>query len=153
MEATSSIWELLGSIPVGTVAAWVAVLIAIVSAICAGVLKLYKVFLKYKEAKDKSEANDKAIHEYGEVLKEVRESLSRLEVKFKEQEEVNLKQLRRDIVHICDEAIAVNRISAGKLKLLEELFEEYTEVFHANGYVKTLVVKARKVPVEGKLDE
>ncbi len=153
METTESIWELLGSIPVGTVAAWIAVCIAIVSAICAAVLKLYKVFLKYKEAKDKNEANDKAIHEYGEVLKEVRESLSRLEEKFREQEEVNLKQLRRDIVHICDDAIATNKISAGKLRLLEELFEEYTGVFHANGYVKTLVVKARTVPVEGKIDE
>lgn len=153
METTSSIWELLGNIPVGTVAAWIAVLIAIVSAICAAVLKLYKVFLKYKEAKDKNEANERAIHEYGEVLKEVRESLNRLEFKFKEQEEINLKQLRRDIVDICDDALAMGKISAGKLKLLEELFEEYTSVFHANGYVKTLVVKARKVPVEGKLDE
>ena len=153
METTSSIWELLGNIPVGTVAAWIAVLIAIVSAICAAVLKLYKVFLKYKEAKDKNEANERAIHEYGEVLKEVRESLNRLEFKFKEQEEINLKQLRRDIVDICDDALAMGKISAEKLKLLEELFEEYTSVFHANGYVKTLVVKARKVPVEGKLDE
>ena len=36
---------------------------------------------------------------------------------------------------------------------LKQMFEEYTKVFHANGYVKTLVMKTRQLPVVGKLDE
>lgn len=32
------------------------------------------------------------------------------------------------------------------------MFEEYTTIFHGNGYVKTMVYKVRELPVKGKLD-
>ena len=39
------------------------------------------------------------------------------------------------------------------LRSLEELYEEYTRIFNGNGYVKTLVMKVRALPVVGVLDE
>ncbi len=33
------------------------------------------------------------------------------------------------------------------------MYDEYTEIFHGNGYVKTLVMRVRELPIIGKLDE
>ena len=44
-------------------------------------------------------------------------------------------------------------ISINKLRSLEEMYEEYVEIFHGNGYVKTLMERVRKLPIVGKLDD
>lgn len=143
---TASIWELLFSVPIGTVVAWIVVICTIATALSMAIVKLYKLFAKYKKVKDDTEAQN-------EWIKEVKESLSYIKDSLEEQKEVNLKQIRYTIIHICDDALAVGEISAGKLRSLEEMFDEYTQIFHANGYVKTLVKKVRLLPVVGKLDE
>lgn len=150
---TNSVWDLLSSIPIGTVVAWIVVIFAIITAICTGTIKLYKVFTKYKKIKDENEEQKKLLEEHGNVLKEVNDSLKTIKESLDEQKEVNLKQIRYTIVHTCDEAIHDGEISAGKLRSLEEMYEEYVEIFHGNGYVKTLVKKVRELPVVGKLDE
>ena len=33
------------------------------------------------------------------------------------------------------------------------MYEEYVEIFHGNGYVKTLMERVRKLPIVGKLDD
>ena len=75
MQDTQSIWEFLSGIPIGTIVAWIIVICAIISALCAGTIKLYKIFTKYKEAKDKDEKQQKVIESHDETLKEILEEV------------------------------------------------------------------------------
>ena len=153
MQDTQSVWEFLSGIPIGTIVAWIIVICAIISALCAGTIKLYKIFTKYKEAKDKDEKQQKVIESHDETLKEIEKSLIAIQKSLAEQKEVNLKQIRHTIVHTCEDALDRGEISINKLQSLEEMFDEYTDIFHANGYVKTLVMRVRKLPIRGTLEE
>ena len=113
---------------------------------------MYKFFTKYKSLKDENQQQKQTIEEHDKVLEDVNKSLSEIKASLEEQKEVNLKQIRYTIVHSCDDAISLGYITAGKLKSIEELYEEYTTIFHGNGYAKTLVEKTRTLPVKGKLD-
>jgi len=157
---TEPIWSMLSRIQVGQIAAWFAVISTIVTALCTGTIKIYNIFLKYKAAKDKDEIQEKRISEQQEVLdkhektfEEIRDSLAQIKESLNVQKDVNLKQVRHTIVHTCEDALDKGEISINKLKSLEEMFEEYTDIFHGNGYVKTLVSRVRKLPIVGKLDE
>lgn len=153
MQDTQSIWEFLSGIPIGTIVAWIIVICAIISALCAGTIKLYKIFTKYKEAKDKDEKQQKVIESHDETLKEIEKSLMAIQKSLAEQKEVNLKQIRHTIVHTCEDALDKGEISINKLRSLEEMYDEYVEIFHGNGYVKTLVTRVRKLKIIGKLDD
>lgn len=150
---TQSIWDLLSSIPIGTVVAWVVVICAIISALCAGTIKLYKAFEKYKEVKDKNEKQEKIIEVHEKTIEEIGKALTGIKKSLDEQKEVNLKQIRHTIVHTCEDALDKGEISINKLRSLEEMYDEYIEIFHGNGYVKTLVARVRELPIIGKLDE
>lgn len=150
---TQSIWDLLSSIPVGTLVAWIIVILAIISALCTVTIRLYKIFEKYKEVKDKNEKQEKLIKGHEKTLEEIEKSLGEIKKSLDEQKEVNLKQIRHTIVHTCEDAIDRKEISINKLQSLEEMYDEYTEIFHGNGYVKTLVMRVRELPIIGKLDE
>ena len=153
MQDTQSIWDLLSGIPIGTIVAWVIVICTIIAALCAGTIKLYKVFSKYKEAKDKDEKQQKIIASHDETLKEIEKTLLEIKQSLNEQKEVNLKQIRHTIVHTCEDALDKGEISINKLRSLEEMYDEYVEIFHGNGYVKTLVMRVRKLKIIGKLDD
>lgn len=153
MQDTKSIWELLSGIPIGTIVAWVIVISTIITALCAGAVKLYKIFTRYKEAKDKDEKQQKSIESHDETLREIEKSLIAIQKSLDEQREVNLKQLRHTIVETCENALDKGEISINKLRSLEEMYDEYVEIFHANGYVKTLIMRVRKLKITGKLDE
>ena len=153
MQDTQTVWEFLSGIPIGTIVAWVMVIGAIIAALCAGTIKLYKIFTKYKEAKDKDEKQQKIIESHDDTLKEIEKSLLEIKKSLDEQKEVNLKQIRHTIVHTCEDALDKGEISINKLRSLEEMYDEYVEIFHGNGYVKTLVTRVRKLKIVGKLDE
>ena len=150
---TAAIWEVILNVPIGKLLAWIIVLASIITTIVTGTIKLYKIFSKVKDLKAADEEKAKMLNEHDKILKDIDDRLGKIQDALDVQKDVNLKQVRYQIVHTCDEAIANGSISAGKLKSLEELFEEYTKVFHGNGYVKTLVIKTRKLPVTGSLDE
>ena len=151
---TKSIWDLLSSISVGQIVAWISVLATIITALCTGTIKLYKVFTKYKEAKERDKKQQKVIDEHESALAEIRGALKSIQESLDEQKDVNLKQIRHTIVHTCEEAIDRGEISINKLKSLEEMYNEYIEIFHGNGYVKTLVERVRrKIKIVGKIDE
>jgi len=150
---TQSIWDLLSGIPIGTLVAWIIVIFAIISVLCTVTIRLYKIFEKYKEVKDKNEKQEKIIEGHEKTLEEIEKSLVSIKKSLDEQKEVNLKQIRHTIVHTCEDAIDKGEISINKLQSLEEMFDEYTEIFHGNGYVKTLVKKVRELPVVGNFDE
>ena len=150
---TQSIWDLLSSIPIGTIVAWIVVICAIITVLCTGAIKLYKVFTKYKEMKDKDLKQTEVIINHDNTLREIDKSLQSINKSLEEQKEVNLKQIRHTIVHTCEEALEKGEISINKLRSLEEMYEEYVEIFHGNGYVKTLMERVRKLPIVGKLDD
>lgn len=150
---TKSVWDLLSSISIGTAIAWITVIFAIITFISTGTVKTYQLFEKYKKAKDENENQEAVIQSHDNTLKEIEKALLEIKDSLNEQKEVNLKQIRHTIVHTCEEALEKGEISINKLRSLEEMYEEYVEVFHGNGYVKTLVYKVRKLKVVGKLDD
>lgn len=150
---TKPVWELLSSIPIGTLVAWIIVIAAIITALCTGAIKLYKLFTKYKEAKDKEQKQEEIIANHDKTLRDIDETLKEIKKSLDEQKEVNLKQIRHTIVHTCEDALDKGEISINKLRSLEEMYDEYVEIFHGNGYVKTLVTRVRKLKIVGKLDD
>lgn len=150
---TKSVWDLLSSIPIGTIVAWISVICAIIVALCTGTIKLYKVFTKYKEMKDKDKKQTEVIENHEKILCEIDKSLKTMNKSLDEQKEVNLKQIRHTIVHTCEDAFEKGEISINKLRSLEEMYDEYVDIFHGNGYVKTLVMRVRKLKIVGKLDD
>ena len=118
-----------------------------------GAIKLYKIFTKYKEMKDKEHKQEKIIENHGKTLRDIDSTLQEIKKSLDEQKEVNLKQIRHTIVHTCEDALDKGEISINKLRSLEEMYDEYVEIFHGNGYVKTLISRVRKLKIVGKLDE
>lgn len=147
------IWEMLANISIGRVAAWIVVIGSIIVAICVATIKLYKVFEKYKGLKDKAAKQEKIIENHETTLKEIDASLQDIKSAFAEIRDVNLKQLRHVIVQTCETALERGWISCNELESLEEMYAEYVDVFHGNGYVKTLVMRVRKLKIVGKIEE
>lgn len=151
--STSAIWEVILNVPVGKLLAWIIVIASILTAIIAATIKLYKVFSKVRDLREADEEKSKMLRDHDKTMQEIDRRLGEIQDAMEVQREVNLKQVRYQIVHTCDDAITAGFITAGKLKSLEELYEEYQNIFHGNGYVKTLMKKVRLLPVRGSLDE
>ena len=149
-----TVWHILANIPVGTLFAWIAVIVVIITALCTGTIKLYQLFIKYKNAKDKANEQENLVNHLKTSFREIESSLRDIQSSLEEQKEVNLKQVRYTIVHTCEEALEKGEISTNKLRSLEEMYDEYVEIFHGNGYVKTLMMRVRKeTKIVGKFDE
>lgn len=125
-------------------AAWISVIFAGIATICTTAIKLYNIFEKYKKSKDKLIKQEEVIAQHNEEFAEIREQLKNISEALNEQKEVNLKQIRHTIVHTCEDALERGEMSTNKLQSLEEMYEEYTDLFHGNGYVKTLMSRVRK---------
>lgn len=147
---TQPIWDSLSGITIGQIVAWITVFLAIISALCTATIKLYKVFTKYKEMKDKEKKQETIIETHDKTLNEIKDSLQEIKQSLIEQKEVNLKQTRHTIVHTCEDCLEKGEISINKLRSLEEMYAEYVDVFHGNGYVKTLVERTRALKIVGK---
>lgn len=141
---TNEVWDILSNLSIGTVVAWISVICAIIAAICTAAIKLYNIFEKYKKSKDKTAKQEEVIAQHNEAFAEIRAQLKSISEALNEQKEVNLKQVRHTIVHTCEDALERGEMSTNKLQLLEEMYEEYTDLFHGNGYVKTLMTRVRK---------
>lgn len=156
----SSIVQLLSSLTVGTVIAWISVIFGIIGAFCYATVKTYQIFLKYKKMQDETigyrqlvEKNDKDIKEmdekFSQVIQKVTDSIIDMNNSLKVQQEVNFKQMKHSIVRAAEEALAAGHITISQLKSIEELYSDYIEIFHGNGYVKTLMEKVRQLSVIG----
>ena len=89
---SNSVWEFLSSIPIGTVVAWIIVIFTIIAVICAGTIKLYKLFFKYTKVKDENEKRRQLIKKHDEVLDQVNESLKKITDSLDEQKKENEKE-------------------------------------------------------------
>lgn len=150
---TNSIWSMLANIQIGQLLAWGAVIVAIITAIIKGCSHIYEIFEKYKKLKDDNEQQSKMLKQHDESLKQISDSLNRINAALDIQKEVNLKQIRHTIVNSCYEALLANQIEIGRLKSLEEMYDEYVRVFDGNSYVTGLVKRVREVPIVGTLDD
>ena len=150
---TKTVWETLAAIPIGTFVAWVVVIAAIISSIAGATIKLYKLFERYHKISEENEQQKKLLTEYGDAIKKINSSLDDVKKSLTEQRDVNLKQIRHEIVRTCDEALQSGTITASAFKSLEELYDEYKNVFGGNGYVKSLVAKVRQLPITGSIEE
>lgn len=150
---TQSVWDVLSAIPVGTVVAWIAVICAIIAAICTGAVRLYKVFEKYKGYKDELEEEKELLYKHDKILDEMNESLRAIKTSCEAQKEANKKRLRYDLTKMCNRALSEGHVTLSILKSIEEMFEDYTEVYDGNSWAKTLVLKVRKLPIIEDLEE
>ena len=150
---TKSVWVTLSNIPVGTIIAWIMVIVSITLIVSKIVKALFKTFSKYKEEKDDYSEQKQVLKKHGEVLSQIDESLKQIHVSINEQKEVNYKQTKSSIVEICTSSIKAGNISVERLKSVEELFEVYVNIFHGNGYVRTLMNKVRELPVIKTVEE
>lgn len=152
----NDVWNTLSEIEVGTIAAWIIALTGIFGVGFEVIQKLAKILDKYhniqEERKeiiakldDQNDKFSKAINKLSESVANLDKRLDSIQDGLHVQEEINLKQIRNDIITICDEAIINKRISERKYQLLTELFEEYTTVFHGNGYVADSVEKVKAI--------
>lgn len=147
---TQPILDSLSSFSVGRVVAWIVVIGTILSTLCAGTIKLYKVFTKYRDMKDKEQKQETIIETHDKTLNEIKDSLQDIKNSLNEQKDVNLKQLRHTIVQTCEDCLEKGEISINRLRSLEEMYSEYVDVFHANGYVKILVERVRTLKIVGR---
>ena len=176
---TQSVWDTLSAIPIGTVVAWISVIAAIVSTVWFVILKLFKVFTRYRNMKDENDRQTQLLVAHEELLSEVKNELEKIngsihndilaqhedlivEVKdelvrisdsLDKQKDINFEYLKHNIVCACRRALDKGLITAEELQSLEDMYKQYVEIFNGNGYVKTMMEKVRALPVIGHIEE
>jgi uncharacterized membrane-anchored protein YhcB (DUF1043 family) len=162
---TNSVWELLSSISIGTVIAWITVFIAIICAICTGTIKLYNIFAKYKDVTDEDKELKHNVEEHEKQLKEIKQQLVEMTENFNkqftdiketlnEQNDTEITKLRHSITECGENALANKKMTVRQWTSLHEMCDRYTNKYHQNSYVKSLLDKVdRDVEIIGKLDE
>lgn len=149
MTTAKTIWEVLGQIPVGTVLAWGTVIVAIVTAVIKGTMKLFDYFRKISKVKEENEKLTAMVKGHETTLKQINTALEEIKEALEDQKEFDLHIVRNNIITLCHEALEANKIQFEKHKILEELFEEYTRKYHANGYVADLVRRVQYIQIVG----
>ena len=144
---TESVIEALASISIGTVISWAAVFIMVATAISTFAIKVYKLFDKYRDKKDEAERYKAELNQFKGQLNDLAQTIRIITDDLERRKESDLKQLRFSIVQTCETALHNKEITIAQLQLIEELYDDYDHVWHKNGYVKTVVNKARKLPV------
>ena len=150
---TKDVIQTLSSIPIGTIIAWVTVIVGIITVIVTGTIKLYKAFEKTHEIKEENLEFRKMVKDHDEQLKLINDKLSYIQENLNKRDKADLRSLRYSIVRAGEEYVSMGKITIRQLRALEELFEDYHHDKHANGYVTTLMRKVRALPVIGRLDE
>lgn len=150
---TKPLWEMLASVSVGTVIAWGVVIVTIISAMCTATIKLYNVFEKTHKIKEENDNFKALVETHTQRLDNFEVTLKEIKAALSEQRDVNLRQIRHEIVNSCELAMRENYITTSSLRSLEEMYEEYKNIFHGNGYVKTLMEKVRNLNVEKNIED
>lgn len=150
---TKPVVEELASIPIGTYIIWGMVICGVIAAIVTVIVKMYKIFEKYRDLKDKNEERLEQLNKHEEVLDEIQRSLGRIEDNFKVDHEVQKRRLKHEITNACNDAMRDGVIRLSTLRSIEEMFEDYEKVYDGNSWVHTLVNKTRMLEVEVDIDD
>ncbi len=149
---TNDVVQVLSSIPIGTIIAWIAVLSSIITIVATGTVKLYKLFEKTKTMQDDNDAFREMVKNHDSQLKLIKESLDLINNKLDKRDKAELTKLRHEITCAGEEYVSKGEVTIRQLRALEEMFEEYHNN-NGNGYVATLMDKVEALPVVGKLNE
>ena len=149
---TKDVIQLLSSISIGEIIAWIAVISSFFTIIVAGTIKLYKTFEKTHEMKEENLEFRKMVKDHDEQLKLMNDKLTCIQENLNKRDKADIKSMRYSIVRAGEEYVSMGKITIRQLRALEELFEDYHDK-HGNGYVTTLMRKVRALPVIGRLDE
>lgn len=144
---TQSIWTMLANIKIGTLVAWCIVIIAIITTTTKGIKNIYAYIKKYNNLKEENEKQTLTIKEHEDTLKQINECLEKINKSLDEQKDINLKYCRHIIVRACHDVIVAGNMQIEQLASIEEMYEEYVNVFHGNSYVSGLVERVRKLPI------
>ena len=149
---TNDVVAILSSIPIGTIIAWITVIGGILTGICAGTIKLYKLFEKTHEMKEENEEFIRLVKSHDEQLLAIKQSIDVIQDTLDRREKSEIKRLRYSLIRAMEEYVSKGEITIRQLMSLEESFEDYHN-HNGNGYVTTMMRKVRALPVKGKLDE
>ena len=149
---TNDVIAVLSSIPIGSIMAWTTVIFGIIAAICAGTIRLYKLFEKTHEMKEENEEFIELVKSHDSQLKSIQESINTIQTTLDRHEKSEMKKLRYNLIRGMEEYVSKGEITIRQLMSLEESFEDY-HAHNGNGYVTTMMRKVRALPVKGKLDE
>lgn len=151
---TNDVLNTIYTIPIGTVVAWISAFAIIIGTLYAILQKLWKLFDRYDNIRDENERVNQKLEEYDKKFSNVEEKLETITDLLEEQRGTKIKELRNSIVHIAEAALRDGRMSVRAYTSLMEMYQEYTDKYHQNTYVKSLIEKViRDVEVIGKLDE
>ena len=149
---TNDVVAILSSIPIGTIIAWITVIGGMLTGICAGTIKLYKLFEKTHEMKEENEEFIRLVKSHDEQLLAIKQSIDVIQDTLDRREKSEIKRLRYSLIRAMEEYVSKGEITIRQLTSLEESFEDYHN-HNGNGYVTTMMRKVRALPVKGKLDE
>ncbi len=119
---------------------------------CMGVINDTEAKFDERETQHWEESK-KIRNNYDSKMDAVDAKLDMILARMNKQDQLDLKKLRHSIIRAGEDAIEKGQISIRSLKSLTEMFEEYTDTYHGNSYVSTLMTKVNLLPVIGKLDE
>lgn len=145
--------QTLSSLDVGTVIAWVVVLAALGATIFSVVRKLYDLVARMYCKKAKEDEVKAMVKDHDAKLESINATLLCIQDMLHKQDEYTLKSMRYDIVRACEEAILRGSITIREYASLQEMYDEYHEKRHGNGYVSSLMKKLEKIEIIGALDE
>ena len=119
---TNDVIKLLSSIPIGTIISWFCVIVAIIGGLSAGIIKLYKWFMKFQKTKEENDAFKQLVKKHDEQLTQISESLNNITSILEEEKKSDLKKLRHSIIRAGEEAIEMGKITIRQLRSLSELY-------------------------------
>lgn len=139
--------DIVNSLTVGQIVAWVSLLSAIIGGIVWVTIRLYKIFEKYHDLKAKNRKQEETLATHEEALKSMNLTLETLMQKQDIQLEVMLKQISHEIVLSCETALTSGSITFDGLESLTGLYEIYHNVYKRNSYVTALMDRVNALPV------
>ena len=143
----------ISQIPVGTIVAWGGVIIGLIVAITAGIVRLYKVFGKFKKEQDAHDQHVQLLLKHEEVLDEIHDDIKKVAEKIDTEADVHMRSLKHTITSKCNRAIKDGEILMSELRSIEEIYDDYSNIYHGNSWAHVLVEKARKLPIIYDLDD
>lgn len=151
---TQNIWSILSGIRIGTIVSWLIVIGAIIAAISATAIKIFKMYDLYLSEKKQKEELIEKTKEHEETDKIILSRLDAIQNELDEQRDTKIKELRHQLVMSGEAALVRGCMTIREWRSFSELFVMYTEKYKQNTYVQSLYERVeRDVKITGALDE
>lgn len=139
------VWNILANLKIGTVVAWCAVIIAIITAVVLSVRRLFRLFRDYSSYTVRKAETEQRLKAHDEALQQIMQS-------NEIQTSLLIQVVRSNIIVICQNALAAGYITDVQLREVTELYELY-EDSGGNSYASMLMAKVKTLPVKHVLGD